>query len=155
MEIDLNHAVSGEEKIPSAVLSSSNCSTYSELWHACAGPLTSLPRKGNVVVYFPQGHLEQIASASSFNHMKVPTFDLQAQIFCRVLNVRLLVSTGFYVCLLVRNWVSLEEKRPLKLCAFVVISFHRLIKRMMRSTHRSLCFLSLRCASSNFNSWEL
>ncbi|CAA6665791.1 unnamed protein product [Spirodela intermedia] len=31
-----------------------------ELWHACAGPLISLPRKGSVVVYLPQGHLEQL-----------------------------------------------------------------------------------------------
>jgi hypothetical protein len=28
----------------------------SELWHACAGPLVSLPAVGSRVVYFPQGH---------------------------------------------------------------------------------------------------
>ena len=70
-------------------------STYLELWHACAGPLTSLPKKGNVVVYFPQGHLEQIASASPFSPMEMRTFDLQPQILCRVINVHLLVSNGF------------------------------------------------------------
>ncbi|GAY33380.1 hypothetical protein CUMW_007000 [Citrus unshiu] len=31
----------------------------SELWHACAGPLVSLPTVGTRVVYFPQGHSEQ------------------------------------------------------------------------------------------------
>ncbi|CAD6266258.1 unnamed protein product [Miscanthus lutarioriparius] len=31
----------------------------SELWHACAGPLVSLPAVGSPVVYFPQGHSEQ------------------------------------------------------------------------------------------------
>ncbi|KAL5983158.1 Arf8p [Asimina triloba] len=31
----------------------------SELWHACAGPLVSLPSVGSRVVYFPQGHSEQ------------------------------------------------------------------------------------------------
>ncbi|GMP73294.1 hypothetical protein CsSME_00031086 [Camellia sinensis var. sinensis] len=31
----------------------------SELWHACAGPLVSLPAVGSRVVYFPQGHSEQ------------------------------------------------------------------------------------------------
>ncbi|KAG6599545.1 Auxin response factor 19, partial [Cucurbita argyrosperma subsp. sororia] len=31
----------------------------SELWHACAGPLVSLPPVGSLVVYFPQGHSEQ------------------------------------------------------------------------------------------------
>ncbi|MBA0807705.1 hypothetical protein Gohar_023494, partial [Gossypium harknessii] len=33
----------------------------SELWHACAGPLVSLPPVGSRVVYFPQGHSEQRA----------------------------------------------------------------------------------------------
>lgn len=32
----------------------------SELWHACAGPLVSLPSVGSRVVYFPQGHTEQV-----------------------------------------------------------------------------------------------
>ncbi|KAK1301407.1 Auxin response factor 16 [Acorus calamus] len=31
----------------------------SELWHACAGPLVSMPPVGSLVVYFPQGHSEQ------------------------------------------------------------------------------------------------
>jgi len=34
----------------------------SELWHACAGPLVSLPAVGSRVVYFPQGHSEQVSS---------------------------------------------------------------------------------------------
>lgn len=33
----------------------------SELWHACAGPLVSLPLVGSRVVYFPQGHSEQVS----------------------------------------------------------------------------------------------
>ncbi|GKV15193.1 hypothetical protein SLEP1_g25995 [Rubroshorea leprosula] len=33
----------------------------SELWHACAGPLVSLPPVGSRVVYFPQGHSEQVS----------------------------------------------------------------------------------------------
>lgn len=33
----------------------------SELWHACAGPLVSLPPVGSLVVYFPQGHSEQVS----------------------------------------------------------------------------------------------
>jgi hypothetical protein len=32
-----------------------------ELWHACAGPLVSLPPVGSLVVYFPQGHSEQVS----------------------------------------------------------------------------------------------
>jgi hypothetical protein len=36
----------------------------SELWHACAGPLVSLPPAGSLVVYFPQGHSEQVDPSS-------------------------------------------------------------------------------------------
>ncbi|KAL0460220.1 UNVERIFIED_CONTAM: Auxin response factor 4 [Sesamum latifolium] len=80
-----------------ASASSSSCpisassSIYMELWHACAGPLTSLPTKGNLVVYFPQGHLEQSNSAS-FPPVEMPTFDLPSQILCRVVDVHLLAN---------------------------------------------------------------
>ncbi|KAJ0113679.1 hypothetical protein Patl1_01309 [Pistacia atlantica] len=33
---------------------------YKELWHACAGPLVTVPREGERVYYFPQGHIEQV-----------------------------------------------------------------------------------------------
>jgi hypothetical protein len=32
----------------------------SELWHACAGPLTTLPTLNSYVMYWPQGHIEQV-----------------------------------------------------------------------------------------------
>ncbi|KAF5729123.1 putative Auxin response factor [Tripterygium wilfordii] len=54
-----------------------------ELWHACAGPLISLPRRGSVVVYFPQGHLEQLSES------RASPCDLPPHIFCRVLDVQL------------------------------------------------------------------
>ncbi|XP_041990876.1 auxin response factor 4-like isoform X2 [Salvia splendens] len=97
MEFDLNHAVSEVEK-NNACVNGGECeesappSIYVELWHACAGPLTSLPKKGNVVVYFPQGHMEQAVSASPFPPMDVPTFDLPPQIYCRVVDVQLLAN---------------------------------------------------------------
>ncbi|XP_058732176.1 auxin response factor 19-like isoform X2 [Vicia villosa] len=34
-----------------------------ELWQACAGPLVNLPSPGTHVVYFPQGHSEQVAAS--------------------------------------------------------------------------------------------
>ncbi|XVE79074.1 hypothetical protein DITRI_Ditri14bG0028600 [Diplodiscus trichospermus] len=117
MEIDLNHSVNEVEKTalcngdcdkasacvyclssssssraPNAASPPCSSSIYLELWHACAGPLTSLPKKGNVVVYFPQGHLEQVASASPFSPLEIPTFDLPSQIFCKVVNVQHLAN---------------------------------------------------------------
>ncbi|KAG8385501.1 hypothetical protein BUALT_Bualt03G0051900 [Buddleja alternifolia] len=54
-----------------------------ELWHACAGPLISLPKKGSAVVYFPQGHVEQLPE-----HPAV-AYDLPPHVFCRVIDVKL------------------------------------------------------------------
>ena len=34
---------------------------YTELWRACAGPLVTAPREGELVFYFPQGHIEQVS----------------------------------------------------------------------------------------------
>lgn len=33
---------------------------YTELWKLCAGPLVDVPRTGDRVFYFPQGHMEQV-----------------------------------------------------------------------------------------------
>ena len=35
---------------------------YTELWSLCAGPLVTVPRVGDKVYYFPQGHIEQVSS---------------------------------------------------------------------------------------------
>lgn len=101
---------------PSSSLSGSpsSSSICLELWHACAGPLISLPRKGGLVVYFPQGHLEQTA-----NYCPKVACDLPPHVFCRVIDVKLhvgfLFSLPLFVCgvlklhlaslLLYLNWV--------------------------------------------------
>ncbi|GJW54493.1 hypothetical protein Tco_0098578 [Tanacetum coccineum] len=38
---------------------------YKELWHACAEPLVNVPREGERVYYFPQGHMEQAEPESN------------------------------------------------------------------------------------------
>lgn len=96
MAIDLNTI--GDEALedpptysPSASLSGSPSSSIClELWHACAGPLTSLPRKGGLVVYFPQGHLEQAA-----NYCPKVAYNLPPHVFCRVIDVKLHVRFLF------------------------------------------------------------
>ncbi|CAN6483386.1 unnamed protein product [Victoria cruziana] len=63
---------------------------YEELWHACAGPLVTIPRKSERVYYFPQGHMEQLeASMNQELDQQIPLFDLPSKILCRVVNVRL------------------------------------------------------------------
>ncbi|WOH02152.1 hypothetical protein DCAR_0521540 [Daucus carota subsp. sativus] len=110
MDIDLNHVVSEVEEAAVCCLSSltslssSTISTtmtdggaaaapmFMELWHACAGPLITLPKRGDLVVYFPQGHLEQAASDLSFPHIEASNFGLSPQIFCKIMDVQLLAN---------------------------------------------------------------
>ncbi|XP_072969408.1 auxin response factor 17-like [Typha angustifolia] len=58
----------------------------SELWHACAGPLVSLPTVGSRVVYFPQGHSEQVvASTNKEIDSQIPNYpNLPPQLICQL-----------------------------------------------------------------------
>lgn len=60
-----------------------------DLWHACAGPVAPLPRKGSAVVYLPQGHLEHVGGgdADAAGAAAVPP-----HVLCRVVDVTLHVS---------------------------------------------------------------
>lgn len=63
---------------------------YKELWHACAGPLATLPLRGQLVYYFPQGHTEQVeASMNQALDQQLPAYNLPPKILCRVMNVAL------------------------------------------------------------------
>lgn len=63
---------------------------YNELWHACAGPLVTVPGVGERVFYFPQGHIEQVeASTNQVADHKLPVYNLPSKILCRVVNVEL------------------------------------------------------------------
>ncbi|XP_028759180.1 auxin response factor 6 isoform X2 [Neltuma alba] len=61
----------------------------SELWHACAGPLVSLPAVGSRVVYFPQGHSEQVAASTNKEvDVHFPNYpSLPPQLICQLHNV--------------------------------------------------------------------
>lgn len=68
----------------------SETALYTELWHACAGPLVTVPREGERVFYFPQGHIEQVeASTNQVADQQMPLYDLPSKILCRVINVQL------------------------------------------------------------------
>lgn len=83
MGIDLN-TIEEEEEEPAEQLPPTVCL---ELWHACAGPLISLPKKGSVVVYLPQGHIEQLGGVGGGLHLR--RCDVPPHVFCRVVDVRL------------------------------------------------------------------
>nr|BAF01593.1 ARF1 family auxin responsive transcription factor like protein [Arabidopsis thaliana] len=64
---------------------------YTELWKACAGPLVEVPRYGERVFYFPQGHMEQLVASTNQGvvDQEIPVFNLPPKILCRVLSVTL------------------------------------------------------------------
>ncbi|GMH11797.1 hypothetical protein Nepgr_013638 [Nepenthes gracilis] len=62
-----------------------------ELWQACAGPLVNLPAAGTHVVYFPQGHSEQVAASMKKDvDAQIPNYpNLPSKLLCLLHNVRL------------------------------------------------------------------
>ncbi|KAF9617866.1 hypothetical protein IFM89_039085 [Coptis chinensis] len=66
-------------------------SINAELWHACAGPLVTLPPVGSLVVYFPQGHSEQVAASMQKDiDAHIPNYpNLPSKLICLLLNVTL------------------------------------------------------------------
>ncbi|KAF5199558.1 Auxin response factor [Thalictrum thalictroides] len=66
-------------------------SINAELWHACAGPLVSLPPVGSLVVYFPQGHSEQVAASMQKDiDAHIPNYpNLPSKLICLLLSVTL------------------------------------------------------------------
>ncbi|XP_044981106.1 auxin response factor 25-like [Hordeum vulgare subsp. vulgare] len=69
----------------------------SELWHACAGPLVSLPAVGSRVIYFPQGHSEQVAASTNKEvDAQIPNYpNLPPQLICQLHNVTMHASLHF------------------------------------------------------------
>ncbi|XP_057545572.1 auxin response factor 19-like isoform X1 [Amaranthus tricolor] len=62
----------------------------SELWHACAGPLVAVPPVGSLVVYFPQGHSEQVAASMQKETDGIPSYpNLPSKLICMLHNVTL------------------------------------------------------------------
>ncbi|XP_071686069.1 auxin response factor 19-like isoform X2 [Rutidosis leptorrhynchoides] len=66
-----------------------------ELWQACAGPLVNLPAAGTHVVYFPQGHSEQVAASMKKDvDAQIPNYpNLQSKLLCILHSITLHADT--------------------------------------------------------------
>ncbi|KAI4365681.1 hypothetical protein MLD38_021646 [Melastoma candidum] len=70
-----------------------NIDMYEQMWQACAGCLVYVPRAGESILYFLQGHLEHIQPyVNQDSDAEMPVYDLPAKIHCKVLGVQLKVS---------------------------------------------------------------
>ncbi|XP_064966075.1 auxin response factor 17-like isoform X1 [Musa acuminata AAA Group] len=88
----------------------------SELWHACAGPLVSLPPVGSRVVYFPQGHSEQVAASTNKEIDSLPSYpSLPPQLVCQLHNVTMhadVETDEVYAQMTLQPLSLLEQKDP-------------------------------------------
>ncbi|KAK1327190.1 Auxin response factor 6 [Acorus calamus] len=93
----------------------------SELWHACAGPLVSLPAVGSRVVYFPQGHSEQVAASTNKEvDGHIPNYpSLPPQLICQLHNVTMHadVETDEVYAQMTLQPLSLQEQKDVYLPA--------------------------------------
>ncbi|KAF5732524.1 Auxin response factor 6 isoform 2 [Tripterygium wilfordii] len=91
----------------------------SELWHACAGPLVSLPPVGSRVVYFPQGHSEQVAASTNKEvDAHIPNYpNLPPQLICQLHNVTMHadVETDEVYAQMTLQPLSLQEQKDVYL----------------------------------------
>ncbi|XP_020265251.1 auxin response factor 15-like isoform X2 [Asparagus officinalis] len=109
MGIDLN-TIEGEEEEESEEEESEAEETPAvclELWHACAGPLISLPKKGSVVVYLPQGHLEHLGVSAADQGFRC---NVPPHVFCRVVDVKLHADVAFARLSLVAQGEEIEQQ---------------------------------------------
>lgn len=85
----MDHAVLQASE-PCAEIDQGRGRHYEELWQACAGPLVSLPKLKELVMYLPQGHIEQItASTNQGADCQLPKHDLSPHVLCRVVDIQL------------------------------------------------------------------
>ncbi|KAF2569277.1 hypothetical protein F2Q68_00024480 [Brassica cretica] len=67
---------------------------YDQLWKLCAGPLFHLPKVGEKINYFPQGHIEQLVTSMNDELCQLkPIFDIPSKICCNVFSIKLKVET--------------------------------------------------------------
>ncbi|KAF8100518.1 hypothetical protein N665_0222s0017 [Sinapis alba] len=67
---------------------------YDQLWKLCAGPLFVLPKVGEKIFYFPQGHIEQLVTSINDELCQLqPVFYIPSKICCNVFSIKLKVET--------------------------------------------------------------
>ncbi|AEE31695.1 auxin response factor 12 [Arabidopsis thaliana] len=79
----------------SGIIDGSKSYVYEQLWKLCAGPLCDIPKLGEKVYYFPQGHIELVETSTreELNELQ-PICDLPSKLQCRVIAIHLKVENN-------------------------------------------------------------
>ncbi|XP_019095962.1 PREDICTED: putative auxin response factor 14 [Camelina sativa] len=80
--------VVNEQPELSGIVDETKSYLYEQLWNLCAGPLCDLPKLGEKVYYFPQGHIEFVEASTreELNQIQ-PNFDIPSKLQCHVIAI--------------------------------------------------------------------
>ncbi|CAH2071217.1 unnamed protein product, partial [Thlaspi arvense] len=85
-----NHVMNAQ---PEFLVDETKSYLYNKLWRLCAGPLVGLPKFGEKVYYFPQGHIEQLEASTNNELAQIqPLFNIPSKIPCNVIGIKLNVE---------------------------------------------------------------
>ncbi|EFH60326.1 hypothetical protein ARALYDRAFT_319704 [Arabidopsis lyrata subsp. lyrata] len=91
--MESGNVVNAQPELSGITIDVSKRYMYEQLWKLCAGPLCDIPKIGEKVYYFPQGHIELIEAYTREELNKIqPIFDLPSKLQCRVIAIQLKVE---------------------------------------------------------------
>ncbi|KAG7593853.1 B3 DNA binding domain [Arabidopsis thaliana x Arabidopsis arenosa] len=120
---------------------------YEQLWKLCAGPLCYLPKPGEKVYYFPQGHIELIEASTKDELDQIrPHFDLPSKLRCCVDDIQLKIDQNtddvyaeIYLMPdttdVITPITTMDNQRPM------VYSFSKILTASDANTHGGLSIL--------------
>ncbi|EFH70071.1 predicted protein [Arabidopsis lyrata subsp. lyrata] len=120
---------------------------YEQLWKICAGPLCDLPKPGETIYYFPQGHIELIEASTKDELDQIrPHFDLPSKLRCCVDDIQLKIDQNtddvyaeIYLMPdttdVITPITTMDNQRPM------VYSFSKILTSSDANTHGGLSIL--------------
>ncbi|XP_019094801.1 PREDICTED: putative auxin response factor 14 isoform X2 [Camelina sativa] len=80
--------VVNEQPELSGIVDETKSYIYEQLWNLCAGPLCNLPKLGDKVYYFPQGHIEFVEASTREELNQIQqNFDIPSKLQCHVIAI--------------------------------------------------------------------
>ncbi|WJX87459.1 hypothetical protein P8452_69652 [Trifolium repens] len=116
---------------------------FTHLWFKCADNIF-IPKIGEDVVYFPQGHMEQVAIYHQQELEEIPNFYLPFKVLCTTIGVQLKVHNTdevFAIPTLIplqQQELMVEENQPIDASPSQIYSFTKMLEA---STHAAALYI--------------